>query len=51
MGYQQERQFAKALRHEEKALELAQAQGNSLLIGEIEKRLDLYRRIIEANES
>ncbi len=45
--YQERRQFADALQHEEKALELAQSQGNPRLITEIRKRIELYRRLTQ----
>jgi tetratricopeptide (TPR) repeat protein len=50
-GYQQERQFAKALHHEEKAYGLAQAQGDPVLTGEIKKQVDRYRAIINAQRN
>jgi tetratricopeptide (TPR) repeat protein len=50
-GYEEKRQLAQALRHEERAYALAQAQGNQILMGEIEKKVAFYRRIIQASEN
>jgi hypothetical protein len=46
-GYRRTRQFDKALRHEEKAYELARAAGDLKLAGEIETRVTLYRCILQ----
>jgi tetratricopeptide (TPR) repeat protein len=50
-GYRRTREFAKALQHEEKAYELALAEGNEMLAGEIKKRVALYRRIVEQKQN
>ncbi len=45
--YLEQRQLQTALRHEERALELAQTQGNQALISEIRKQVDRLRRLAE----
>ena len=47
-GYRRAQQFAKALHHEEKAYELALAEGNEKLAREIKKRIAVYRRLVQA---
>jgi len=46
-GYRRTRQFDQALHHEERAYELARAAGDLTLAREIEKRVTLYRRIVQ----
>jgi len=49
-GYRRTRAFAKALHHEERAYELALADGNETLAREIKKRVAVYQGIIKTGE-
>jgi tetratricopeptide (TPR) repeat protein len=49
-GYLQKRQFREALRHEERALALAQAQGDLELAGKLKQAVDRCRQLVQAAE-
>jgi hypothetical protein len=47
-GYMHKRQLREALGHEERALALAQAQGDAQLAAALQKAVDYYRQLAQA---
>ncbi len=47
-GYLQKRRFQEALRHEERALVLAEAEGNQELVATIKSTVDYYRQLAQS---